>query len=410
MLELYIWLISFVSLYVSVFWIIVMNIQDHDRYPSLTRYPFITIAVPAYNEEKTITGTLQSLLQIDYPHERLEILILNDGSKDRTEKIVHQFITNNPRNPLRLITKKNSGKAASLNRALKEARGEYFVVCDADSIADPTILRHMLCYFTNDTIGAVISAIKVQRVNTVMEKIQRVEYIFSSFVRRLMSTIGTLHTTHGVLSVFRTSVLQKVGGFDEHNLTEDFEVAMKLRYHGYAVRMCNEGWNYTTVPSTFRSLWVQRVRWFRGFISNNLRYKDMVLKKKYGLLGRFQIPLELFTLLLIFVSLGFFTYHFFRAGIQFYHLIHILKWDAFDFTTPTFKQIFLDINWRIFFPSTIALCAGLYLYIRAHQTLQESWKFYPAFLFYLFFYPMIRSFQWLHALYLELAGAHKRWR
>ena len=77
---------------------------------------------------------------------------------------------------------------------------------------------------------------------------------------------------------------------------------MRLRYKGYRIVMCENGNFRTDVPNTLKGMWGQRVRWFRGFIFYNIKYRNMLLNKRFGLLGLFQIPLEVFVLLAVFLS------------------------------------------------------------------------------------------------------------
>ena len=300
-----------------------------------------------------------------------------------------------------------------MNTGLKIAKGEYFGVFDADSVASKDALKLMLPYFSDKTIGAVISPIKVADPKTTIEKIQRIEYIFSSFIRKLMSNIGTLHITHGVLSLFQTGVLRKLGGFDDkfnRNLTEDYEMAMRLRKNHYQILLCEENVNFTKVPDNLRTLWFQRVRWFRGFIVNGIKYKSMIMNKRHGLLGRFQIPLELLTLIIVFTSFGFMGYQIFRRLYNFAVKVFLLKMEIFYIDIPSLKNFILQINFNLFFPFVVTLMAGLYLYIIAHRYVNEKWQFHLVSFIYLFLYPMIRSMQWIHALVLELMGAKERWR
>ena len=265
--ELYIWIVSFALLYISVFWIIV-SYSDSRKLSSFDDhgYPFLSIAVPTFNEEESILSTLESLLHVNYPLERFEVFVVDDASTDTSASLVRKFIKKHSSFPLHLVRHSiNKGKAAALNSALKEAQGEYFAVLDADSLISPDCFKVMLPRFDTN-VAAVISSISVYEPKTTVEKIQRFEYILASFMRNLMSAVDTLHTTPGVLSLYRCSLLRELGGFDEHNLTEDYEIAMRLKYHHYDVRMCEKSITYTSVPPRLKGLWRQRVRWFRGFI------------------------------------------------------------------------------------------------------------------------------------------------
>ena len=412
MLEIYIWVISFIALYVSVFWIIVSSYNKSKKILNLKYSPYVTIAIPVWNEEKTVIGTLKSLIGLDYDRNKLQIIVVNDGSTDKTKNVVEDFLNENKGlKHIKLINQKNKGKAGALNTALKITNSEYFAVFDADSIANSKALKLMLPYFDSDKIGAVITPIKVADPKTVIEKIQRIEYIFSSFVRKLMSNIGTLHTTHGVLSIFRTDVLKKLGGFDENkNMTEDYEIAMRLRKNHYQIVLCEENINYTKVPDNLKSLWFQRVRWFRGFMFNGIKYKEIVMGKRYGLLGGFQIPLEILTLFIVFFSFGFMGYQIFRSLYNFIIKVYISRMEIFYINIPTIKEFILRLNFKIYFPFIATLIAALYLYIMAHRYVDEKWKFHLASFIYLFLYPAIRSTQWIHALILEIFRAKEKWR
>ena len=129
---------------------------------------------------------------------------------------------------------KNLGKAAALNTALNIAKGEFFWVYDADSIASRDLLRNLVSRFFekgNSDVGAVVAVTLIKNQGTWIEKMQRIEYIMAAFVRKLLGSVDTLHITNA-LSLFKTSVIRKLGGFDVGNLTEDLEIALKLRYNG----------------------------------------------------------------------------------------------------------------------------------------------------------------------------------
>ena len=146
------------------------------------------------------------------------------------------------------------------------------------------------------------------------------------------------------------------------------------------------------------------------FIYNILKYKKMAFNKNFGLLGLFQIPLEIFVLLSLFISIALFGYHVIGALINFLSMIYIMGYNFFDyFTLPTFNQFLLEFNWRLLFPSIVVLCSALYLYIEAHRYVGEKWKFYIPSLLYLFVYPLFRSIQWVHAASLEFLRAKKKW-
>lgn len=412
--EIFIWIMAFLSTFISVFWIIVNLSHRSYKKPRvlLKEYKTVTVAVPVWNEEKSIVPTLKSILRQDYPKNKLEIIIVDDKSRDNTVKVASDFIKTLKGINIRLIRHKtNEGKAGAVNTALANCKGEFFWVYDADSFASKDLLKSMVLRFYepgNSDVAAVVAITLIRNQNNLVEKIQRLEYVMAAFIRKLMGAVDTLHITNA-LSVFKTNILKRLGGFHVGNLTEDFEIAMRLRSKGYRIVMCEIGNFHTRVPNTIKSMWMQRVRWFRGFIYNNIRYRSMVLNKKLGLLGMFQIPLEIFVLLAVFFSIGLFGYHLVDSSVDVFFKLYILRAELFDFTLPTLKQFVLDLNWILLFPSLVVLGFGLYLYFSAHKYVQEKWKFYiPSFL-YLFVYPLFRSVQWLHAFILELGRAERKW-
>jgi cellulose synthase/poly-beta-1,6-N-acetylglucosamine synthase-like glycosyltransferase len=412
--EIYIWVLSFISVFLAVLWILVNHVSKHYEIEDskLSIYPTVTVAIPVHNEKDSIIPTLKAILNQDYPKDKLQIIIVDDHSRDGTGKIASKFISKLKFINIKLITHtKNLGKAGAMNTALKIAKGDYFWVYDADSIASRNLLKSMILKFNQSEdpkVAAVVAITLIKNQGKIIEKMQRLEYVMAAFTRKLLGNVDTLHTTNA-LSLFKTKVIKKIGGFDQGNLTEDFEIAMRLRYNGYRIVMCEKGSFHTTVPSTLKKMWMQRVRWFRGFIYNNLKYKKMIMNKEYGLLGLFQIPIELFFLIAVFVSIALFSYNIFIFIVNLFYRIYLLRWEIFSLDYISIKSIILGLNWKLFFPSLIVLFLGLYLYISAHRYVREKWKFYIPSIFYIFIYPVFRSLQWLHAFVLEFGRAERKW-
>jgi poly-beta-1,6-N-acetyl-D-glucosamine synthase len=405
----YVWIISFVAIYVALFWILVITLFKLER-KKLTKLPFVSIVIPAWNEGKSILSTLEYLDGMDYPKDKFEVIVVDDGSKDDTFEIAKKFSKGKDYLTV-LKNEKNSGKSFSVNRALELAKGEYFAVMDADTIADQDLLKKILSYFVKDDVAAVTTQMKVQYADNVWERMQRIEYIFASYVRRMMALIGTLHYTNGIMSVFRTKILRKVGGFSPKVMTEDLEIAMRLKALGYDVRICEDGYGYTKVPKKLKALWRQRVRWFRGYIQTCLLHYKIMANKKHGLLGLFQMPLEIGMLLLMLFSGVFMFYQFFNWAYDQVMKVIILKWDIFTgWKIPTFQEFILGINYQIWIPVFLALGVGLYLYMRAHKHTNEKWRYAFSSFSYLFLYPILRGIQFWHAAIEEIFSKKRKWR
>ncbi len=403
---------AFVSAFLSIFWIMVNYVYENKKAEELKVFPSVTITIPVWNEEKAIIPTIKSILKLNYPADKINVIVVDDKSTDNTVAVVENFLKQKHEIKIKLLKhKENKGKAGAVNTALRQANSKYFWIYDADSIASNDLLKNMIARFEesgNNDVAAVVAITMIKNNGNWVEKMQRLEYVMAAFVRKLMSNVDTLHTTNA-LSMFKTDVLKKMGGFDIGNLTEDFEIAMRLRSNGYRIVMCEHGKFYTDVPRTIKKMWMQRVRWFRGYIYNNLKYKYMLFNKKLGMLGLFQIPIEIFILLSVFFSVVFLGYNFIILLYNLFFQALILKWNFFDFTMPTLRTFILNINWKLFFPSTIVLVFGLFLYFSAHKYVNEKWKFYIPSILYLFVYPLFRSLQWIHAFVLEFGRAEKKW-
>jgi len=407
MIEYYIWIIAFITIYVSIFWISIMFIENTEN-AELKKYPLVSLIIPVLNEEKSIKNTVDSLLNLNYPKNKFEVIIVDDGSTDNTKEIVGSYKDKRVR--LILNEHKGIGKASALNNGILNAKGEIVGCVDADCYVNTDSLMNMIGHFKSDEVGAVITSVKVLNPRSFFEKMQRIEYILTSFIRRLMSYVGTLQVTPGALSLYKKSVIDKVGYFDENNLTEDYEIALRLINNHYRVVMESSIDTYTYVPENMKDLWTQRVRWFRGFILNNLKYKHMFMNRKYGLSGTFQTPINFFSLFVVFASLILLGYQVFKWVYHFITRLLILEWDIFNLLKfPTIKELILNINLKIAFPVVVAFLFGLYIYYKAHQYTKEKIRFPIAIFIYLFIYPFLRTAQWLTALAAETFNLRRKW-
>ncbi len=247
------------------------------------KLPSVTILVPVYNEGKKVKETLDSLKDVDYPSDKLEIIILNDGSKDNTSEIVNANL--GPRMTF-VDNKKNKGKAATLNQGINLAKGEFIATMDGDSEVMPDILRKMVPYFQNKKIGAVTVTVEVKNPKTFLQKIIEIEYIIGlQLVLKVLSFFGALHVTPGPFSMYRKKAFDDVGLFDTTNIVEDHEIAMRFQEAGYKIANCTTTKVRTISPGTFKELYVQRKRWYTGSLLTLWQYRRLIMNRKVGMLG-----------------------------------------------------------------------------------------------------------------------------
>lgn len=291
--------IYFLSLYLLLYF---KNKKEIFGFEKTRKKYSISVLVPAFNEEKTIENTIHAIFEIDYPV--TEVIVLNDGSTDRTKKIVEKLMKTYSK--LKIINKKNTGKGDSINEGIKIAKGELVVVVDADSYPEKDSFGKLVGYFDNPKTGAATCVFVPRNNNKFFEKLQDMEYRVIAFTRKLLGYVDAIWVTPGPLAMYRKSVLQEIGGFDKNNLTEDIEIAWNLAKHGYKREMCLSTYATTTVPLSVKAWYKQRRRWNIGGLQCISKYKKSFFKK--GMLGMFILPFFTMQLFLGLLGLSIFVY------------------------------------------------------------------------------------------------------
>ncbi|MFP3950267.1 MAG: glycosyltransferase [Candidatus Micrarchaeia archaeon] len=341
--------VAFLALYVTIFYILVYlkNRKHLAKVPRPNGWePRISVVVPAYNEEKNIARCLDSLLNSDYPRNKLEILVVDDGSTDNTLKIAKKYEDKG----VKVFHKENSGKANALNYGIKRATGEIVATLDADSHILKDTIRKMLPHFNEEAVVAVTAAVKTEPPKNFIQELQKVEYIYTLFSRRLLCFIDAVHVTPGPFSMFRKWVFDEIGGFDPNNILEDQEIAMRIQSHNYKIRSSLDASVYTEVPPSFGGLLRQRTRWHRGGLHNAAKYTNLI-GPKYGDLGMVVMPLGLiavaaiFAVIFVAIYYYFFTVHPAFVGMgSFFFLINPIHIIGVTILLLTFAWVFAGMQ------------------------------------------------------------------
>lgn len=394
--------VFFAAFYLSIF---LNNDTTQERRVKLDEYPDLTIVMPAYNEEEVVETSLSSVQDLDYPS--YNIKFVDDGSTDRTLEIARELaddeITEIIESP------ENQGKAAALNRGLDSTESDYMVVVDADSKIEGDLLKEAAEKIEADSnVGAVISAIMPLNQNTLVRRLQVVEYRLRDFYRRLMTDVDILDVTPGAFSMYRTRDLRSIGGFDVGNLTEDLEMAWSLRKEGRDIEMVRDKRSYTELPANMSGLYNQRVRWARGHIQNLFKHGDMMFDGNYGWFGLFHMPAT--TIFALFSILGFFMV-LWGLGEQLYNFAITLS--TVGLTAPTFEfnmaRILLSLEVKIYFPLFVSLSMMAYIMKKAYEGFGEEVQHPFALALYFFGYFMIKPIFWMSAILKELLRTKRTW-
>jgi cellulose synthase/poly-beta-1,6-N-acetylglucosamine synthase-like glycosyltransferase len=287
------YIIAFLSLYVQVFFFLTFienkkKLVFRKKEITLKNYPRVAIIVPCWNEEKTIKGTIESLLELNYPKDKIEIVLIDDGSTDNTFSVMKEYES---RENIKVITKENGGKHTATNLGIQMTDTPYVGCLDADSFVHKEALSRMLSYFEAhpDTM-AVSPSIIIHNPKTFIQKLQKIEYDWAIFIKKMLGIVGGIHVTPGPLSIYKREVFEKIGPFRQAHNTEDMEIAFRMQVNHMRIRQCNDAYIYTVGPRTIPALYRQRLRWIFGFIQNTIAYRKYMFKPKFGVFAIFTVP------------------------------------------------------------------------------------------------------------------------
>ena len=388
-----------ITLFYTIFWLITFLDNKEEKKKVIKKFPLVSVVVPAYNEEEVVLEALDSVIGLDYPKNKLDIIVVNDGSTDSTKKIVENFIDEHNDYDIKLINQNNKGKWVALNNALKIAKGEFFICLDADSSVEKAALKKMLPYFTDDKIAAVLPLIKIKNPKGILQKIQCYEYIVNFFYKKIMSSLNCIHVTPGPFGVYRKDVLDKLGGFRQGHNTEDMEIAFRLQKHQYKIIQLLDVDVYTYAPENLKNFYFQRNRWNKGSILNVWDYKKMMFKRKYGDFGMLQMPMVLcagFIAMTIIVLVLF--YNILRPLFKGIYHLSLVDFDIFSFIANlNFNLNLLDFNYYKMIIIVAMITISLTVFTLAHKHTKQrltSQGVTPLLVFILFYYLLLGAI-WL---------------
>lgn len=305
---------------------------QEDEFLYTGREPPISVIVPAYNEGATIVSSLQSILQLAYP--RLEIVVVNDGSKDNTLEILKdefefELFPEAPRlsikckeirgvylsrrlNNLRLIDKVNGGKADAINAGINISRSPLFCCIDADSVLEPASLIRVVQPFLNNsaTVASggtirIANGCTVKRGHIIRKGIpknplaafQLVEYLRAFLFGRIgWSRIKGLLIISGAFGLFRRSVVIEAGGYATGTIGEDMELVLRMyrtlirAKRPFNVEFIPDPVCWTEAPESLAVLASQRRRWHRGLSESLSLNRELLFARGSGTIGWLAFP------------------------------------------------------------------------------------------------------------------------
>jgi poly-beta-1,6-N-acetyl-D-glucosamine synthase len=255
-------------------YIIVTDPTFTENYQRDDTLPLITLIVPAYNEAVVIQPALRNLLHLEYPD--YEVIVVDDGSTDDTFALASQVSRESTRVTVRVVTKKNGGKADALNTGLALARGEFVMCMDGDTKLSKNSLRAMVRHFDDPRVGGVAGNVRVLNRENILTKVQALEYIEGlAMVRKAQSFMRTVNIIPGPCAMFRKSVVRGVGGYDLDTFAEDCDITLKLLVDGWHIAYEPLAVGWVETPSRLLDLLKQRYRWTRGILQAMRKHKHV---------------------------------------------------------------------------------------------------------------------------------------
>jgi peptidoglycan-N-acetylglucosamine deacetylase len=250
--------------------------------------PRVAVLIPAYNEETVIVRTIRSVLNSDYTN--LHVIVIDDGSTDRTPEVAATaFAKEIKAGRVKVLTKRNEGKAAGLNYALDRMNEEIFVGIDADTVIAADAISKLIPHFEDPRIGAIAGNAKVGNRVNLWTRWQALEYITSqNFERRALDLFHVVTVVPGAIGAWRTAPVKAAGGYPLNTVAEDADLTMNLLEQGLRVDFEDRALAYTEAPIDAKGLMRQRFRWSFGTLQAIWKHRAAFVRNKA--MGLFALP------------------------------------------------------------------------------------------------------------------------
>ncbi|WP_379138936.1 glycosyltransferase [Paenibacillus sp. sgz500958] len=236
-------------------------------------YPFVSIMVPAHNEGMVISQTVEALLDFDYPHDRYEVIVINDNSSDNSAELLSNIQERYPDRNLVVINTDHvtggKGKSNALNIGYSVSRGELLAIYDADNTPEKPALRYLVSEITNDPgLGAVIGKFRTRnRDASLLTRFINIETLsFQWMAQAGRWKLFKLCTIPGTNFIMRRTIVERIGGWDTKAIAEDTEISFRIYMLGYQIKFQPKAVTWEQEPQTLQVWFKQRTRWAKGNI------------------------------------------------------------------------------------------------------------------------------------------------
>ncbi|MBD3313305.1 glycosyltransferase [Candidatus Woesearchaeota archaeon] len=359
----------------------------------LSYEPTVSVVIPCYNEEKNISECVKGVYALSYPSEKMEVIIVDDGSTDSTLRNAESL--RNLFKDLKILKADHKGKSEALNLGIRNSRNEIVFTVDADTVLERNALKKLTAPFASCKVAATNGSCIANNTTTIWALFQNVEYHYNNLIRKSFSTLFNEGIWFfGAFACYRREILEKVGYFKKDALTEDADMSLELYSEGYKTINVHDAFGYVRVPATFSELLKQRTRWWMGVLQSLWKNKRLFSSKSSP------------SILFLFINQYWWSFY---AVISFPIIAYqVFYWMPYN--TETFTMLFMYLfrwfsllgpvyvvyklpEWGISIYSIFGVLSGIIsaaLIIRAIHMFRDRYSFKNAFgIFFYFPYTII---------------------
>ncbi len=402
--DLLVYSVAFFGLYTTIFYALTLFTERREIYRDATDWrPTVAIIVPCFNEEDTVGKTVKSLLNLDYPKEKLDIIVIDDGSEDNTLEVAKQYEDQG----VRVFHKENGGKHTALNLGLERTDAEIAGALDADSYVKPDALKKVLPYFADEDVMSVTPALKIHPPENWLQTVQMMEYLIGILLRKVFAFLGSIHVAPGPFTLYRTEFFEEHGNYVKGYLTEDIEMALRIQAKQYQIENAPDAEVYTIGPDTFASLFKQRLRWYYGFIQNTLDYKNL-FSTEHGNFGVFVLPSAFISVFLVILTVGYMGFKFISNMIDRFQLLQAINWDILEFLQFSFDPYFINLGPTLIL-TILIMSTSVLLLMLAKRVANKEESIKWGYLIFVLTYWILFGLWWLAAFFHKIADWNTTW-
>lgn len=252
------------------------------KFAKVGNAPPVTVLVPARNEDRVVGRLLQRMTELSYPKDKLQIIVVNDGSSDRTGTIAEEYSKRFKFVEVVHRSQKDggTGKTSAMNVGFKQSNGDIILCFDADYYPQIDIVEKLTAPFANPKVGAVQGRVVVlNEPQNIVTRLVALERIGGYRVdQEARGSLGLIAQFGGTVGGFRRSLLENLGGWDETILAEDTDLTFRVYLAGYKVAYVGNAECYEEAVDNWKAYWNQRYRWARGHMQCCFRHFGKVLK------------------------------------------------------------------------------------------------------------------------------------